>query len=130
MTIVRSQKFDLRCPPKIAPEIVKFLKPMDVEERCEMDTTCPECDRLKQASNDAIRVETIMLAQKFLAASNGYDTWLPNMVALLREASDLRREARHAFNCHCATHENGQQITPVQESSLGRTMEKRMARSN
>jgi hypothetical protein len=87
-----------------------------------MDKNCPECDRLKQASDDAIRVETIMLAQKFLAASNGYDKRLPKMVALLREASDLRREARQALSCHRATHESGQ-ITPA-------TMEKRMARSN
>ena len=89
-----------------------------------MNANCPECDRLKQASDDAIRVETIMLAQKFLAASNGYDT------RLLLEASDLRREARQAFSCHSATHENGQQIMWVRGNDSTRMMGKQMAGSN
>jgi hypothetical protein len=88
-----------------------------------MSANCGECDRLKQASDDAIRVETMMLAEKFLASSNGYDFRLPKMVALLREAGDLRREARYAFSRHCATHHKGQQTTPA-------VVEKRMARAN
>ena len=95
-----------------------------------MNANCVECDRLKQASDDAIRVETIMLAQKFLASSNGYESRLPKMVLLLGEASDLRREARQAFNRHCATHEDRQRITPDLENASTWMTEKRMAKSN
>jgi len=95
-----------------------------------MKADCPECGRLKKASDDAIRVETILLAQKFLASSNGYDTRLSKMVLLLREASDLRREARQAFSRHCATHEKGQLIAPDLRTDSNGIVEKRMATSN
>ena len=73
-----------------------------------MNGNCVQCASLKQASDNATRVETSMLAQKFLASSNGDRNLLAKMESLLLEASKLRRQARHTFHDHEVTHENGQ----------------------
>ena len=95
-----------------------------------MNGNCVQCASLKQASDDATRVETIMLAQKFLASANGDGVLLAKMESLLGQASKLRREARHAFHDHEMTHGDDQTHGSKRPNKSGAAVNKRAVGSN
>jgi hypothetical protein len=95
-----------------------------------MDGKCMQCCMLKQASDDAVRVETVLLAQKFLAADNGDTMRLAKLEPHLLQASDLRRQARRAFSAHQDEHLNGPGSLLTPEKDSARIMSLRAAGSN
>jgi hypothetical protein len=76
-----------------------------------MNQDCSECNRLKQESDDAIRLETRLLAQSFTARDQGNALLLTELEPLVRVAREKRIGARHEIHKHKVTHPDGE--TPI-----------------
>ena len=69
-----------------------------------MNLYCFECDRLLQASNDALKAQTIILGGIYGACSE-HDAiiWMKGEPSV-RKAMDLRKQTRRDWDDHQATH--------------------------
>ena len=71
-----------------------------------MNIECLECIRLLQESNDAISSHTEILGRIYGAGNDHEITMRMKLKPDAREASDLRKSTRQAFDDHQVTHED------------------------